>query len=126
MLSSRRLLEYWPDYTRQFLLELGSWGGTERVRGSVQTSRDGFNLVLRLHCMTEAMALMEQWLDEEERELNVAYHPVSLPGSNRYTETFAWARIDCDFATNEALIEELQSDWIRGLIWGGSRCRDTG
>lgn len=28
-------------------------------------------------------------------------------------ETLAWARIDLDFASNQALIEEIQSDWVK-------------
>jgi hypothetical protein len=30
-----------------------------------------------------------------------------------FRETLAWARIDFDLNTNEALIEELQTDWLR-------------
>jgi hypothetical protein len=30
-------------------------------------------------------------------------------------ETLAWARIDLDFASNQALIEEIQSDWVKGV-----------
>lgn len=31
----------------------------------------------------------------------------------RFRDTLAWSRIDFDFDTGEALIEEIQSDWVR-------------
>ena len=39
-------------------------------------------------------------------------HPVSQNGEL----TLAWARIDLDLKTNEALIEEIQSDWVRNAM----------
>ena len=35
--------------------------------------------------------------------------------------TLAWVRIDCSFHTDEALIEEVQNDWLRRATWVGQR-----
>jgi len=48
------------------------------------------------------------------RALNYWGHPVfSKTNASYFRETLAWARIDLDFVTGEALIEEIQSDWVR-------------
>lgn len=44
---------------------------------------------------------------------NYQEHPILRKGERSYLqETLAWARIDLDFATGAALIEEIQSDWV--------------
>lgn len=47
---------------------------------------------------------------------NYAGHPVS-----HSRNTLAWARIDLDWASNCALIEEIQSDWVRRVAWLAER-----
>ena len=46
-------------------------------------------------------------------------HPVRQDGRH----TLAWARMDVDLDAGEALIEEIQSDWIREAVseWRRSR-----
>jgi hypothetical protein len=45
---------------------------------------------------------------------NYTNHPVLKKGERSYfRQTLAWARIDLDFYCGEALIEEVQSDWVR-------------
>lgn len=45
--------------------------------------------------------------------LNYSGHPILRHGERSwYRETLAWARLDLDFARGQALIEEIQSDWI--------------
>ena len=44
-------------------------------------------------------------------------HPVQTKlDSPNFRETLAWSRIDLDFDTNEALIEEVQSDATRTVL----------
>lgn len=43
---------------------------------------------------------------------NYCGHPVS-----RQRNTLAWARLDLDLNSATALIEEIQSDWIRDVVW---------
>lgn len=41
------------------------------------------------------------------------WHPVARGGP----ATLAWARMDMDLDADEALVEEIQTDWIREAIW---------
>ena len=108
-----RTLCLWREPSLPFLLSLGAWGGSERTWQ--QTSRAGWNLVLRLNFITEHDSRFEALFGDEARTdgLNYACHPVLRRDERSwYRQTLAWARLDLDFATGEALIEEIQSDWI--------------
>ncbi len=95
-----------------FVLTLGTWGSEYRSqRFYRQTSRPGFNLVLQLNFNRQHDRQYGR-LGCEHSALNYCNHPVS-PDRN----TLAWARIDLDWASNSALIEEIQSDWIRRAAW---------
>ena len=78
--------------------------------GSLQTSRPGMNLVLQVNFPVEH-DLAYQWLLEvgEQQPFVVHGHPAR---AGRYN-TMGWARIDIDLDAGEALIEEIQNDWIR-------------
>lgn len=95
-----------------FVLTLGSWG-TERnsQRQYKQLSRTGYHLVLQLNFANDHQQQYSHWIKEASpAEFSSWNHPVVKSG--RY-ETLAWVRIDLDFAANQALIEEVQSDWVR-------------
>jgi len=50
------------------------------------------------------------------------YHPVSTTNEL----TLAWARVDLDLTRGEALIEEIQSDWVRDVKhYANSTWRDN-
>ncbi len=95
-----------------FVLTLDTWGserGSDRRRK--QTSRRGYNLVLQLNfCRRHDQVY--QHLGCPGSYFNYCGHPVS---SRR--NTLAWARLDLDLNTGTALIEEIQSDWIRDVAW---------
>jgi hypothetical protein len=93
-----------------FLLTLDIW------RGGMQISRKGVNLVLQLNFTNHHASAYHRLAKPDDDPLfRYACHPVMLPGKRPFfRETFAWARIDLDFETNEALIEEIQSDWTSG------------
>ncbi|WP_298610788.1 hypothetical protein [uncultured Thiothrix sp.] len=95
-----------------FVLTLDQWG-TERnsQRHYRQLSRTGYQLVLQLNFANDHQQQYQQWIKQADcAEFSYWSHPVVKTG--RY-ETLAWVRIDLDFAANQALIEEAQSDWIR-------------
>lgn len=95
-----------------FVLTLGTWGSDSRSqRFYRQTSRPGHNLALQLNFSREHDRQYGR-LGGEHSALNYRSHPIS-PSRN----TLAWARIDLDWASNSALIEEIQSDWIRRAAW---------
>lgn len=99
-----------------FRLGLAIWGGGScRARSRQQTSRPGCNLVLQLNFNRRHDAHYRR-LGCRDGFFNYAGHPVS-----RQLNTLAWARIDLDWASGTALIEEIQSDWIRDVAWLAER-----
>lgn len=104
---------YWAEDSYAFLLTVGVWSGLHPKWD--QTSRKGYNLVLQLNFTNQHDATYKSMVrPEEEQMLNSHSHPVLDTDARSYfRETLAWARIDMDFETNEALIEEVQSDWVR-------------
>ena len=100
-----------PDQ-EYFILTLDAWGSERRTeRRYRQISRPGLNLVLQLN--------FSGCHDRQYRKLgcrnslfNYCGHPVS-----RSRNTLAWARIDLDWSSDCALIEEIQSDWVRSVAW---------
>jgi hypothetical protein len=112
-LDQQSLLNYWPDEIQPFVLTVDRWGG-----GSPQwqqTTRHGYNLVVQLNFSNAHDAIYRRLVKPVEKAmLNYCGHPVLLPGQRDvFRETLAWARLDMDFETNEVLIEEIQSDWVR-------------
>ncbi|MBS1158911.1 MAG: hypothetical protein H6R15_1330 [Proteobacteria bacterium] len=99
-----------------FLLTLDSWGSRRRSdRRQKQTSRPGYNLVLQLNFCRQHDQRYAR-LGCSGSRFNYCGHPVS---SRR--NTLAWARLDLDLNSGTALIEEIQSDWIRGVAWLAER-----
>jgi len=96
-----------------FLLTLDHWGHGDREWD--QVSRKGHNLVLQLNFSNKHDALFKKLVNPDENHSFKSFgHPVMKKGERSlFRETLAWARIDFDFKSNEALIEELQTDWLR-------------
>jgi len=111
---SKELIQYlWPHEIYNFILTVSSWNNARNNGG--QTSRRGHNLVLQLNFSNQHDAgYIKLVKPGSEQLLNYYGHPILETGDRQYFhETLAWARIDLDFDTNEALIEEIQSDWVR-------------
>ncbi len=109
VLRSMQLDAVWPQQPLQFVLTLGQWSGGLRSWG--QTSRKGHNLVLQLNFSGFEDGLMQRWIrpkSPEHKPFQYYGHPIS-----EQRNTLAWARIDLDLARGEALIEEVQTDWVR-------------
>lgn len=118
VLRSDDLASVWQEPSHPFLLTVSRWGG-KRDRGWFQTSRYGENLVLQLNLPAENTRMLKKYVDADgEWTINGRYsnHPVqTLKHGSNFRDTLAWARIDIDFAANEALIEEVQSDGVRNI-----------
>lgn len=97
-----------------YTLSLGVWGNG-RWRAA-QTSRRGANLVLQLnfnHGHNRAFGRLVRPHGGED-PFNAWGHPALRdPTAPEPRYTLAWARLDVDFERGEALIEELQTDWLR-------------
>ena len=99
---------HWPGCHECYLLTLGHWGSARRTYD--QTSRSGYNLVLRLNFSTKHDEVYQQTFRQlSRRPFEYQHHPVHSGARN----TLAWARLDIDLNTGDALIEEIQNDWLR-------------
>ena len=97
----------WQTYSISF----AEWGKLGYWR-DIQLSRDGANLVLQLN-FPEAYReeFLRHFEPEVRRKLEYYGHPVRFFGPI----TLAWARLDFDPWSDELLIEELQTDWLRAI-----------
>ena len=113
LLRQEQLQLAWGEATETFLLTLAIWGNGKA--GWTQVSRPGYSLVLQLNFNNRHDRLFQRLLKPGDYHyFRSCGHPVMQPGKRFFfRETLAWARIDLDFRTNEALIEELQTDWLR-------------
>lgn len=96
------------DGMRQYTLTLGTWG--DEGDRATQTSRSGLNMVVQLNFDAAHDMAYQRKVKPMRGAHPIAddWHPIA---KNR--NTLAWARIDLDLRTGEALIEEIQSDWVR-------------
>ncbi len=100
----------WHD----FELTFADWGLDDPYLGSAysmsQISRPGGNLVLQMGFPSDHAALMGRYTGRNGRkDFEYARHPIRETGR----PTLAWARLDIDLENGVALIEEVQSDWLR-------------
>ena len=113
-LDLARLPAAWrPTPLFEYDLTIGL-SGTRREDWGEQMSRPGINLVLQVN-FTEGhdapyRALVQP--DPEEPPFVRLAHPVRTDRN-----TLAWARIDVDLGNGEALVEEIQSDWVKRAQW---------
>lgn len=98
---------------KHFSYTIDTWGKYVKHRNDswFQTSRSGINLVLQLNFDFAHNAMYFQYVDQDKKDhpFIFDYHPVKIGGGF----TMAWARIDVDLESGEALIEEIQTDWLR-------------
>lgn len=108
---------YWNEPAHTYLLTAGLWDARSGTWG--QTSRRGANLVLRLNFNRQHDAVFDQTIHPTlPYAFNGWGHPVLARGERPYfRETLAWARLDVDLPSNEVLVEEVQSDWVRHVGW---------
>jgi hypothetical protein len=128
VLTRRALEQVAPHRVETYRIDFALWGtpsSREWREGWHQTSRPGVNLVLLLNFPLRHNATYRRRLDPEGVLPAVdGLHP-HAPAPEL---TLAWARLDVDLASGEALIEEVQSDWIRRIqgVWSnGAKLSDA-
>ena len=98
----------WPRDVECYLLTFGYW--QMRSKRWAQTTRHGGNLVLQLNFSSKHDEAYRRLVDPVNgHPFECRYHPISK-GKLR---TLAWSRLDINLDGDEALIEEIQNDWIR-------------
>ncbi len=115
LINPWRINAQWQEPSLPFLLTIGTWGGEDW--DWQQTSRPGYNLVLRLNFTRAHDSRFEKLLRPLHYDTFNEYshcHPVLQADERPYfRETLAWARLDIDMEQGEVLIEEIQTDWVR-------------
>ena len=119
-IDTTQLSNVWQEPSQPFLLTVSRWGG-HRNRSWYQTSRFGENLVLQLNMPLEHQRQFALHFGGKGSLNGASCHPVQSSSAKNFRETLAWSRIDIDFETNEALIEEVQSDGARYVQWWEKR-----
>ncbi len=110
VVSADDLKLFQPDQFETFRLKLDHYHGMQTSR----KGKTGHNLVLQLNLnQSEHAFLKREVVDREKDPFEFFFHPIHR-GAHR---TLAWARIDLDLETGEALIEEVQNDRIRECHW---------
>ena len=105
------LTDLWLLEPEPYVLTLGQWGDGSDWSWE-QTSRPGSNIVLQLNLSAKWSRRFKQ----VTRELANEFLGYGHPHSDKRPATLAWARLDFDFATDEVLIEEIQSDLVREVL----------
>lgn len=106
-------MKAWPQIQDGYRLTLGTWPALDEKPqlNWHQITRSGWNLVLQLNFSFSHNRELQKSVGNWQRPLEWSPHPI-----NKDSEiTLAWARIDLDLETGEALIEEIQSDWVRDV-----------
>lgn len=113
-LTPKEFDAFYPDSYHCYLLTLGKWGSRKSwSRFYNQTSRPGWNLVLQLNFSAQHNTPYNRMIKPGElHPFHNRCHPIAVNGHH----TLAWARIDMDLDKDEALIEEIQTDWVRLAI----------
>jgi len=111
LLTRTSLESFWPQQTEVYLLTLGQWGETGAwCRNWQQTSRPGLNLVLHVNFSNKHNAPYRKLMRGNDcHPFRCHFHPNAPEGHF----TLAWARFDVDLKGGEAIIEEIQNDWLR-------------
>lgn len=112
-LSPEDLDQLWPADTRAYRLSLGVWPNLNETCDLSwhQVTRKGHNLVLQLNMNAGHKRELCKRLPNWKQVAHSWIHPVA----NGEELTLAWSRIDLDVDRGEALIEEIQSDWVRDV-----------
>ena len=113
-LCNHDLLGMPRENERAYVLTLGLWGRRGGDRSYYQTSRSGVNLVLQVNFAREHDRTYQRMVRPVSKtDLNQSSHPICKRGRT----TMAWVRLDIDLASGQALIEEVQTDGLRGAGW---------
>ena len=109
-ISVNRLQQLIHENYQSYVITLSSWGNSDDHEWD-QTSVPGANLVVQINLTNQHDELLRR-LKIENEHFRLDFHPIHSTKSS-----MSWARIDFDFNTGEALIEEIQNDWLREAAW---------
>ncbi len=107
---------WWPYRPWTYRVGFGRWPlrGERWQRDYHQMTRPGHNLVVRLDFVQSHNRITRDLVGDDVRSAMWRMHPVA-PGDPTAAAgplTLGWARVDLDLEEREALVEEVQSDWV--------------
>lgn len=106
----RTALDYYnPSAIEGLVVTLGAWN--ERHKSWNQTTQPSANLVLQFNLSKQWSQKISYALGQDANQIFGWGHPVS----QKRGCTLGWTRLDMDFDSGEVLIEEIQTDLVRGL-----------
>lgn len=109
VISISDLYRVWPTNQLPYSVTLAKWG-TGRRYGE-QTSRKQSNLVLQINFDN---GHVEEYKKLIKPELETGpFESWGHPICHGKHKTLGWVRLDISLDTDEALIEEVQNDWVR-------------
>ena len=114
-LNKEYLEESWCEKTKVFSLTLSQWGILETKKKNCayyQVSRPQKSLVLQVNFGGDHNAVFNTYFKKSTRE----YFTHSLHAGHQRKNTLGWIRIDLDMDKGEALIEEVQTDWMKTVF----------
>ncbi len=112
-ISQQDLTNLWPVNPLCYRLTVGKWGSEPGATWQ-QTTRSEPNLVLHLNFSNQHDQAYKTLIEHKGLKPFIYQdHPNARAGFN----TLSWVRFDLDLHTNQALIEELQTDWLRYVKW---------
>jgi|GEM_PF-460844 len=112
-LDKETIQNCWPEDPECYVLTLDEWGDRFSWWNHFnQTSRPGKNLVLQLNLSNKHRQEMLKLLrvDPEDEIFQLGCHPVA---DSRKHDTLGWVRMDFSDDMSTALIEEVQTDFLR-------------
>lgn len=110
----------WSEDFESYVLTLSTWGHSQARRYRYyQVSRPGKNLVLQMNFCRRHDQMYRRCVSDDLDYFQFFGHPIS----RRYC-TLAWARMDLDMESGEALIEEIQNDWLREMDYFAAYTRE--
>jgi hypothetical protein len=114
-LTADSFAEAWPARPDAYRLTLSTWPGLDEKPDPNwhQITRPGWTLVLQLNFTVSHNRRLKCLVKDWEYPIRYNCHPIAGDGEI----TLAWARVDLSLDTSEALIEEVQSDWVRDALW---------
>ncbi|MBY0423699.1 MAG: hypothetical protein K2Q06_15450 [Parvularculaceae bacterium] len=115
---SGEMLDVWPHYAPWYCHALGFklWGATKKgAARHKQVSRPGYSLALLLNFSGAHEELYRAIFGRNAEDYFTFYGHPHADGHAR--KTCSWVRIDVAPETGEALIEEVQNDWLREAGW---------
>lgn len=118
--SGEDLTMLWPEETETYRLTADVFDGWAQT---TRKGKAGWNIVLQLNLnVGDARWMEKKFPDRDDDPFECSWHPIHT-GRHR---TLAWCRIDLDWETGEALIEEIQNDRLREVGESVERIRKKG